>query len=120
MQPVAHRSLGNLRQQGLSIAQQQLVEGAPALELLVHDGGPQAEPAPGRLDKGLAGRRGTTHEEGDPYHALASDYTHFTSQAIGERVDERYHGSGGEIQKRWGAIRVVEHIAERPCARFEV
>ena len=41
-------------------------------------------------------------------------------QAIGERVDERHHGRGGEIQKRGGAIRVVEDIAERPGERFEV
>src|SRR5262249_6357354 len=60
------------------------------------------------------------HEEGDPYHAFAPDHTYFTSQAIGECVDERHHGSGGEIQKCWGAIRVVEHIAERPGERFEV
>jgi len=96
------------------------VEGAPALELLVHDGSPQSEPAPGRLDQRLAGRRGAAHEEGDPHYAFASDHTHFTSQAIGECVDERHHGSGREIQKRWGAIRVVEHIAERPCERLEV
>ena len=43
-----------------------------------------------------------------------------TRQAIGECIDERYHGCGGETQKRWGAIRVVEHITERPCERFEV
>ena len=37
----------------------------------------------------------------DPDHAFAPDHAHFPRQAIGERVDERYHGRGGEIQKRW-------------------
>jgi len=46
--------------------------------------------------------------------------TPISQSGIGQRVDERHHGSGGEIQKRWGAIRVVEHIAERPCERSKV
>lgn len=87
MQPVAHGGLADLGDEGLDIAQQHLLHGAPLFELGLQPLGRYPQRPARDLHHRPVGRGVTAQKDGDAHHAVIARQAHFRGRPVFHRIE---------------------------------
>jgi len=111
--PVADGGLRHLRNQSLSVEQQQVLHRTAHIEFLLDQFCADSIRMPAALHDCLIRRCQSTEEERHPEQALVSRHRDFRRRAIRHDVDERDDAGRGEIEVMQLGARCVQDVAER-------
>src|SRR5687768_18274877 len=112
METVANSGLGYLRDQCLSVTQQQLLEFSASREFILQHFGVHSDSTARALDHRPVGHCSAAHEERDPYHPIIPRQPHLRTGPILHCVKKRNDGVGREIDVVQVAAEFIHDFTE--------
>ena len=117
---VGDRGLGNLDQEGLDVAQQQVAQRRAGSQGFAQGRHGDPAPATGNLHEDLVRDRVGSEQQRRRSHAVASEQSDLDAAALGHG---RHHGAQAGVDEdrvRYRGGRLDEHLAERKVDRLEM
>lgn len=120
MMPVADSRPAHLREQRLRVAQQEILQRAGAVKLLLQPLARKAKAVTAALHDGATRRGLAAHEQRDPDHPLEAYDGDFCRRTVFHDVEQRDDGGRGKVHVPLSATGLIENVSKRQFDHFEV